>query len=118
MKVALVGSRTFSNYEMMCAFIERSLSDTEFSSIETVVSGGARGADTLAEQYARENGLELIVFPAEWERYGRKAGPLRNVKIIQECDLCFAFWDGQSRGTKHDIDLCKKMGKKCYICMF
>lgn len=118
MKIAIVGSRTFTNYEMMCAFIERSLSDAEFNSIEAVVSDGARGADTLAEQYARENGLELIVFPAEWERYGRKAGPLRNVKIIQECDLCFAFWDGQSRGTEHDIDLCKEMGKKYYIYMF
>ncbi len=61
---------------MMCAFVERSLSDAEFNSIEAVVSGGMRGADTLAEQYARENGLELIVFPAEWERHGRKAGPL------------------------------------------
>ena len=110
MKIAIVGSRTFTNYEMMCTFIERSLSDAEFNSIETVVSGGARGADTLAEQYARENGLELIVFPAEWERYGRKSGPLRNVKISQECDLCFAFWDGQSRGAKHDIDLCKERG--------
>ena len=118
MKIAIGGSRTFTNYEMMCAFIERSLSDAEFNSIEAVVSDGARGADTLAEQYARENRLELIVFPAEWERYGRKADPLRNVKIIQECDLCFAFWDGQSRSTEHDIDLCKEMGKKYYIYMF
>lgn len=118
MKIAIAGSRTFANYEVMCAFIERSLSDVEFNSIEAVVSGGARGADTLAEQYARENGLELIVFPAEWKRHGRKAGPLRNVKIIQECDLCFAFWNGQSRGTEHDISLCKRMGKPCYICMF
>lgn len=49
MKIAIVGSRTFTNYEMMCAFIERSLSDAEFNSIEAVVSGGARGADILAK---------------------------------------------------------------------
>ena len=109
MKIAIVGSRTFQDYDLMCEFIERKLSDKEFNSVEAIVSGGARGADSLAEQYARENGLEMILF---------KAGPMRNVEIIRECDICFAFWDGKSSGTRHDIELCKQMGKVCHICKF
>lgn len=118
MKIAIVGSRTFQNYDLMCEFIERKLSDEEFNSVEAVVSGGTRGADSLAEQYARENGLEMILFKADWRGLGSKAGPMRNVEIIRECDICFAFWDGKSSGTRHDIELCKQMGKVCHICKF
>lgn len=118
MKIAIVGSRTFQDYDLMCEFIECKLSDEEFNSVEAVVSGGARGADSLAEQYARENGLEMIHFKADWRGLGSKAGPMRNVEIIRECDICFAFWDGKSSGTRHDIELCKQMGKVCHICKF
>lgn len=90
----------------------------EHPAIEAVVSGGARGADTLAERYAQERGLQMIVFPAEWKKYGRRAGFIRNVDIIRECDVCFAFWDGESHGTQHDIELCEHMNKQCFIYRF
>ena len=86
----------------MHAFIEEMLATMESSIIEAVVWGGARGADSLAERYAQERGLKMIVFPAQWKKYGRRAGFIRNVNIIRECDVCFAFWDGESHGTKHE----------------
>lgn len=118
MKIAIVGSRTFEDYDLLCKFIGSVLSDGELASIEAVVSGAARGADTLAERYAEEHGFEMIVFPAEWKKFGRRAGFIRNVDIIRECDICFAFWDGESHGTKHDIELCEQTGKPCHICYF
>ncbi len=118
MKLAIVGSRTFNDYEKMCEFIHDVLSHEEFCAIDTIVSGGARGADTLAEQYAAERGLETVVFPADWKTYGRRAGFIRNVDIIRECDICVAFWDGESHGTKHDIELCEEMEKPYHICLF
>ena len=118
MKIAIVGSRTFEDYEAMCSFIEEKLATMGCATIEAVVSGGAWGADTLAERYAQERGLQLIVFPAEWKKYGRRAGFIRNVDIIRECDVCFAFWDGESHGTQHDIELCEQMNKQCFIYRF
>ena len=118
MKIAIVGSRTFEDYNAMCSFIEEKLATMEFTSIDAVVSGGARGADTLAERYAREQRLQMILFPAEWKKYGRRAGFIRNVDIIRECDVCFAFWDGESHGTQHDIELCEQMNKQCFIYRF
>ncbi len=118
MKIAIVGSRSFNDYEKMCTFIDEHLDNYEFGSIEAVVSGGAKGADTLAEQFARDNGFEMIVFPAEWKKFGPRAGFIRNVDIIRECDICFAFWDGQSHGTKHDLELCEEMSKPCYVYYF
>ena len=67
MKIAIVGSRTFEDYDAMCSFIDEKLVAMEHPTIEAVVSGGARGADTLAERYAQERGLQMIVFPAEWK---------------------------------------------------
>ena len=102
MKIAIVGSRTFKDYNAMHAFIEEMLATMESSIIEAVVWGGARGADSLAERYAQERGLKMIVFPAQWKKYGRRAGFIRNVNVIRECDVCSAFWDGESHGTKHE----------------
>ena len=118
MKIAIVGSRTFKDYNAMHAFIEEMLATMESSIIEAVVWGVARGADSLAERYAQERGLPMIVFPAVWKKYGRRAGFIRNVDIIRECDVCFAFWDGESHGTQHDIELCEQMNKQCFIYRF
>ena len=118
MKIAIVGSRTFEDYNAMCSFIEEKLATMEFTSIDAVVSGGARGADTLAERYAREQRLQMILFPAEWKKYGRRAGFIRNVDIIRESDICFAFWDGSSKGTAHTIQLCEELNKPYFVYYF
>lgn len=117
MKVAIVGSRTFNDYNKLQEFIN-GVCERENIVIDTIVSGGAIGADRLGERYANEHGIPTVVFLAEWNKYGKRAGIIRNVQIIENCDVCFAFWDGESHGTKHDIELCEKMKKKYFIYYF
>ena len=62
----------------------------------------------MAELYAREKGIKLTIFPADWEKYGKSAGMIRNKDIINNCDVCVAFWDGISKGTKNSISLAQK----------
>jgi hypothetical protein len=107
MKLAVVGSRTFNDYELLCATLNPHL-----GKIQVIVSGGAKGADSLAERWAKENGVATEVYLPEWEKYGKSAGFKRNELIVENCDSCVAFWDGVSPGTKSSIDLCKKKGKK------
>lgn len=119
-KVAIVGSRTFDNYEMLKTFIGQACENEGlFQGKEVeIISGGARGADKLGERFAEEHDYTLTVFKAEWDKYGKSAGFRRNVDIIKNCDICFAFWDGKSQGTLHDINLCKEYNKRCFICYF
>ena len=101
MKVAIVGSRgwTVSN-------LENYLPD----GVTEIVSGGAKGIDTCAKEYARSKGIKLTEFLPEYEKYGRSAPLRRNLAIIENVDLVLAFWDGVSRGTKYVIDNCKSRG--------
>ncbi len=117
MKIAIVGSHSFNDYAVLKKFIDDTC-EAEGITGDAVVSGGARGADALGERYAEEYALDKIIFPADWKKYGKRAGFIRNVDIIKNCDICFAFWDGESHGTKHDIDLCEEHNKKCYIYRF
>lgn len=113
MNVAIIGSRTFTDYERA----EQFLSALELD-ITRVISGGAKGADAIAERYAAEHGIPITVYPADWKRYGRGAGMIRNKQIIDDADVVVAFWDGVSKGTKHSIELARKAKKKlatCYI---
>jgi len=107
MKVAVIGSRGFNNYEL----VKETLSPLD---ITLVVSGGAMGADTLGERYARENGIPTKIFKPDWTK-GRGAGFLRNTDIINEADTVVAFWDGKSRGTLDSIKKAEKQGKKVLI---
>lgn len=75
-----------------------------------IVCGKARGADSLGEQYAKEKGYEIRYFPADWKSLGKSAGYKRNEQMAQNADALVAFWDGQSRGAKHMIDLACKYG--------
>ena len=74
-----------------------------------IIHGGAKGADSLAGEIAQELGFEVVVFYPDWKKYGKAAGFKRNIQMLQENpDEVIAFWDGQSRGTKHTIDSDKK----------
>jgi hypothetical protein len=76
-----------------------------------VIVGGAGGVDTIAERWARRHGIEPDVMRADWNRYGKRAGYVRNVAMLEEGGpdaLVIAIWDGQSRGTGHTIDLAKR----------
>lgn len=84
---------------------------------DTIVSGGARGADTYARLFAEQHNLKLIEFLPDYDKYGRNAPLVRNKLIVEECDCLIAFWDGKSRGTKYTLDLAEKMGKPTKIIM-
>ena len=102
MKVAVIGSR---------GLLIDDLGKYLPSGTTEIVSGGARGVDTSAAQYARANGLELTEFLPDYESYGRGAPLVRNKLIVEYADIVMAFWDGQSRGTKFVIDYAAKIGK-------
>lgn len=102
MKIAIVGSRTFNNYELLSNTVT-SYCDANYIIIKTIVSGGAKGADTLAERFAKEHRLEMKIFHPNWELLGRNACSARNTEIVEFADLVFAFWDGKTPGTKDTI---------------
>lgn len=103
-KLGIVGSRSFNDYELLKKHVDA-------SNIAAIVSGGARGADTLAEQFAREHNLLMIVFKPDYAEHGRAAPFIRNSAIIEASDAVIAFWDGSSSGTLDSIKKAKKMGK-------
>lgn len=105
-RVIIAGSRSFANYEMLKVNMNRLLQN--ISDEISIVCGTARGADRLGEKYAKENGFHVAYFPADWERYGKAAGYIRNREMAQNADALVAFWDGESRGTKSMIDLAKE----------
>lgn len=105
--VIIAGSRSFNNYEKFAD----ALNDLSYFLDPTAVfSGLAHGADTMALRWAAEEDLPVKKFPADWDKYGKAAGPIRNEQMAQEADALVAFWDGESRGTKSMIDLALKNG--------
>jgi GH18 family chitinase len=112
MKIAIVGSRSFTDYEKLRKFI---LDHINIEDISLVVSGGAIGADTLAEKFAKEYSIEKKIFIPQWDTYGKKAGFMRNIDIVKSSDIVFAFWDGQSKGTKSTITLASEYDKVVHV---
>lgn len=109
-KLAIVGSRNMYDYEEFCSVIEDALINfgIDLTEIEYVVSGGAKGADKLAEIWAKEREIKTVIFKPNWEKYGRSAGVLRNKDIIDLADLCIAFPSMKGAGTQSSINLAKK----------
>lgn len=116
-RLAVVGSRTFNDNVMFNRIIEDMCNDNAYN-ITQIVSGGARGADSFGEAYADKWGIDKLIFKAEWDKYGKRAGFIRNVDIIKNCDVCVCFWDGDSHGTLHDIQLCDEYKKDCHVYNF
>jgi len=108
-KVAIIGSRDWSDFEMVRDYVYSLNED------DTVVSGGARGADQFAEIYARERGLAVIVFHADWDKLGKRAGLIRNHDIIKASDRVVGFWNGSSTGTQHSLRLAREAGKPALV---
>ena len=106
-KVIIAGSRDFNNYEHLKERCDYWLG-TELKIDLQILSGTASGADKLGERYASERGYKVIKFPADWETHGKKAGYLRNKEMAKVADILICFWDGESKGSKHMIDLAKE----------
>ena len=112
-KLIIAGSRDFDNYELLKQTVIPYLND-----IAEIISGTARGADTLGEQFAKEFNIPIRQFPADWSTHGKKAGYLRNVQMAKNATACIVFWDGKSRGTQHMINIAKQYGLKLKIVIY
>lgn len=110
MKTIIAGSRGINDIGYVRAVIPK----TGWN-ITEVVSGGAKGVDTCGEEWARENDIPWRVFPAEWDRFGKGAGYIRNSEMADYADALIAIWDGKSRGTKNMIESAKRKGLKVYV---
>ena len=108
-RVIVCGCRDFCNQDFCFRILDEILGEYDDPEI---VSGHAKGADACGEAYARLRSLPLKVFPAEWDKYGRAAGPIRNKQMLlyalEAKPLVIAFWDGLSRGTKNMISQAEK----------
>lgn len=113
-KLAIVGSRGFQDYDALSEFIDKTIKENSYEIIG-VISGGAKGADSLGELWAKTKGYPITIYQAEWDKYGKSAGFRRNYDIIKNCDIVFAFWDGESKGTKHDLELAKQFRKPIFL---
>ena len=110
--IAVVGSRGFNDYKALQRILNKIRTKYD---IDTIISGGANGVDKFAEKYAHENNLKMIVHPANWDKYGKRAGYIRNVDIWNDAFMGLAIWDGKSPGTKHSFDIAKKQNKQLII---
>lgn len=109
MKVAVIGSRSIREFDINAIIMNLP------ARTDTIVSGGAMGADALAERTAREKSLPLIKIMPDYKRYGHKAPLVRNREIVVKADFVLAIWDFKSRGTAHVIAECIRSGVPCKI---
>lgn len=110
MKLMICGSRSIQNSSWVFNHIKDCIKTFNTSTI-TIIEGEARGVDTIAKLFAKRHNIPIESYPADWDKYGKAAGYIRNEIMVKACDFCLILWDGKSHGTKHDIDLCKKYNK-------
>lgn len=108
--VIVAGSRSFSDMSLMYNKLDYYLQNQDKI---LIVHGGANGADKCAAMCAKERGIKTKVFLPDWDKYGKKAGILRNIEMFEYASQfqnrgCVVFWDGKSKGTKNGIELAEK----------
>lgn len=107
--VCICGSREYPDEQQVLDYVAGLPNET------VIISGGAPGVDSWAAGEARRRGMVVHFYPADWKRYGRQAGFLRNVEMVKAANRIVAFWDGRSRGTRHTIDIANREGKPCEV---
>jgi len=116
-KLAVLGSRTFEDCERLYKIL-----DANIDKIEMIVSGGAAGADSLAQEWCKERGVPILIYYPRWHSldgdFNRGAGFKRNYYIISACDKVLAFWDGSSRGTANSLSIAKELNKSVKLLYF
>lgn len=106
------GSRTITDKNWIFSQIEKYYHEN-FENFDIIlIEGAARGVDLISKSYAIEKGWKVEEYPAEWDKYGKSAGYIRNDVMVKKADAVLILWDGTSKGTKHDIDLCQRYGKQ------
>lgn len=111
MRTIIAGSRS----TLMMDFAEGMIECPFLFEISSIISGTAKGADSFGESYGRYANIPVIQFPAEWDKYGKRAGYIRNVEMAKNADALIAFWDGESHGTKHMINIAKERNLQIFI---
>lgn len=114
-RLIIAGGRGFTDYNHMENVVDHMLSKLFETHEITIISGDAIGADKLGMRYASHRSLPLIVMPADWDKYGKSAGYRRNTEMANKATHLIAFWDGESRGTKHMIDIAHSMKIKVHV---
>ena len=109
-RVIIAGGRDFINYLIVKERCEYYLQNKIKTHNVIIVSGHASGADSLGEKFAAYHNLQCELHPANWELYGKAAGPIRNEEMAKVADALIAFWDGKSPGTKSMISLARRKG--------
>ena len=110
-RIIVAGCRDYDDYNGAKEFIEICIKKIREKYTLVFLSGGCKGADKLGERYAIENGFPIEYYPAHWKRYGKSAGPKRNLQMAEACDYVICFWDGKSRGTASMISIALKLNK-------
>lgn len=115
MRIIVAGSRTFDDY----ALLEKTM-DRLTRKLKTVIvlNGGAEGADRLGEKWAFSRWHTVMNYFADWEKYGKAAGAIRNQEMVANADALCAFWDGKSPGTKDVIAKARKAKLKVRVILF
>lgn len=116
-RIIVAGTRNFQDYNLLKEILVSYINSDENI---VIVSGCANGADTLGERFAKENNIRCVTFPALWNIYGKAAGYRRNTQMAMYTThdaegVLFAFWDGESKGTKHMIDTAKEYGLETHV---
>lgn len=111
MKIAIIGSRECSNID----FVGNLEAVLNVSKDDTIISGGAKGIDTLAANYAKEKKISLIEFLPDYKKNGRAATFIRNREIVDNSNVVVAFWNGNSKGTKYTLDYARKKEKRIIV---
>lgn len=114
MRTIIAGSRNITTYKTVLKAIRKAV---EIANIRPtcIISGGANGVDALGEKFAREFEFPYEIYQAQWDKYGRRAGFIRNEEMAKVSDALIAIWDGCSFGTEHMIKLAEKYGVKTYV---
>ena len=109
-RVIIAGSRGFTDFQGLCEYADNVLAIKAQERQIIILSGHCRGVDLMGEEYARMRGYAVEVHPADWQRYGRSAGPKRNKEMAAAAHALIAIWDGQSRGTANMIEEARAAG--------
>lgn len=113
-KIIVAGSRDFNDYQLLHNKLKYLTQNYDNSQIE-IVSGTARGADQLGERYAKQYNIKVTKFPADWERFGRSAGPKRNIQMAHYADVAVVFQVNNSRGSQHMINTMRELNKRVVV---
>lgn len=112
-RLVVAGVRYFDDYLLLSKEMDEYR--TQYSNSLIIISGCADGADKLGERYASEHNLTVERYPAEWDKYGKSAGPIRNERMAKVADAVIVFWDGESKGTQSMIECAKRANKPCKV---